>query len=464
MLQNISFLRSLDALYLIFLAMYILAGVPEVPFHGDEATVMYTARDFYYIFVRGEMRHVLYSDKPSEISPDAATEQHLRLLNGPLSRYLYGLVAYTAGYSIEQINGQWDWCCDWQYNQQTGRIPAADLLLRTRFVSALMLAGGAAVMFIIGQQTGGRPVAYLASLYFALNPALLINGRRAMMDSGLMLFSLLVVLAGLWVIRELEDNIPGRGTLRPYRHVALGVVSGLALAAKHTAIFTVGAVFAAGITYEILLVIRQVRAGLRPAPAARWVLSLIGAGLLAFLVFYILNPAWWSDPVGRAGLVLALRTDLLNGQAAAFGGYPDFGAQAMGFLRQVFVVPPQYYEVSNWQAFIGEQIAVYEASPWRGLSMGGSVPGALLFVLFIVIGVITVIRSQKISGGERWLPGIYGLTMLLTTLLLTPLEWQRYYLPAYPAAGLFAAAGLTSLMARMIRRAHIPPFLKRPTG
>jgi len=29
---------------------------------------------------------------------------------------------------------------------------------------------------------------------------------------------------------------------------------------------------------------------------------------------------------------------------------------------------------------------------------------------------------------------------------LTPLEWQRYYLPVYPALGLLGAAGLTRTM------------------
>src|SRR5262245_56840339 len=106
------FPRWTDALYLLCLAVYMLAGVPYVPLHGDEPTVIYTARDFYYIAVQGDMRHVLYSDTPESIAPEAATEQDLRLLNGTLTRYLYGFAAYSAGYSFEQINGQWDWCCD----------------------------------------------------------------------------------------------------------------------------------------------------------------------------------------------------------------------------------------------------------------------------------------------------------------------------------------------------------------
>jgi hypothetical protein len=40
--------------------------------------------------------------------------------------------------------------------------------------------------------------------------------------------------------------------------------------------------------------------------------------------------------------------------------------------------------------------------------------------------------------------------MLLSTLLLTPIEWQRYYLPIYPAIGLLLGLGLTRISQTLV--------------
>jgi 4-amino-4-deoxy-L-arabinose transferase-like glycosyltransferase len=436
-----------DILYCLALSLYILAGVSVVPLHGDESTVIYMARDFYYIFVQGDINHVRYSAAPEAIAPDAATEQELRLLNGTLHRYLYGLAAYSGGYSFEQLNGQWDWCCDWQYNADQGHIPAPDLLLRTRLVSAGLTALACIALFGIGYQLGGRPVAYLAALYFVLNPAILINGRRAMMEGGMLAFTLLTLLAGVWVMRAIEQpETAGRNVLR--RYILLGIFAGLAVAAKHTSAFTVAAVFGACGSYALWRVMTPLPNPLpvnRARGLKRQILLLVGAGILAFGVFYALNPAWWGDISGSVGRGWTLRNQLLDGQVAAFGGYADFGAQVGGWLRQTLFVLPQYYEVANWQGFIADQITAYELSPWRGVSVGGSLVGAVILAGCVLAGIVSLWRDQHISSGLRWLISVYGLAMLALTLLLTPLEWQRYYLPVYPAVALVAALGSTHI-------------------
>ncbi len=120
-----------------------------------------------------------------------------------------------------------------------------------------------------------------------------------------------------------------------------------------------------------------------------------------------------------------LRQDLLGGQTATFGGYADFGAALAGFGRQVFVTPPQYFEVAGWDVYLADQIAAYEGSLWRGLPVG-----ALILVPLVVIGVIYLLR--KTERKLAVLIGGWSLVMLASVLLLTPIEWQRYYLPAYP--------------------------------
>lgn len=162
------------------------------------------------------------------------------------------------------------------------------------------------------------------------------------------------------------------------------------------------------------------------------------AVLVAALTFYVLNPAWWGDPLSRVGDVLRLRQDLLGGQTATFGGYADISSALAGFWRQVFVTPPQYFEVVGWDVYLADQIATYEDSLWRGLPVG-----ALILVPLVVIGVVDLLRRTERS--LRWLIGGWSLVMLASVLLLTPIEWQRYYLPAYPPVLLLAALGVAGI-------------------
>ncbi len=150
--------------------------------------------------------------------------------------------------------------------------------------------------------------------------------------------------------------------------------------------------------------------------------------------------------VGRSGhprrTGARLRADLLTGQTAAFGGYASPGEALGGFFRQVFVNPPQYYEIPAWGGYLADAIARYQNTVWAGVSLGGSTVGGIGLLALTGIGGWSLVSDRKVPDRTRWLIGLWALVMLISTALLTPLEWQRYYLPAYPAVGLLAASGL----------------------
>lgn len=437
--------RYWPPLWLALLAAYMLAGTPLAPFHGDESTLVYMSRDYVYLFFDHDLNKIRYSETPA--SP---TEQHLRLLNGTVAKYLIGLAWHTGGFSPADINEQWDWGADWTYNQQNGHAPTPELLQTVRWSSALLLAAGVMPVFLLGQALGGRRVAVLASLYYALNPALLLNGRRAMMEGSLTFFSLLAVLAGVWFIRSLtpaEDSEKRRGWPAA---LVLGAASGLALASKHTAAFTVAAVFAACGGYVVYRWAKDSRARI-PASLPQ----IIFAAMIAAAVFLALNPAWWGSPLVMPRVVLNLRAELLDIQINAFGGYGGFSDMLGGFFRQVFISLPQYYEVAGWENFIGDQIARYEASPWRGVSVGGSAVGGFALAVMMVFGTWALWRGRQKAGTVRLVVGAWTVSVVAATLLLTPLEWQRYYLPVYPAVGLLAALGVDELTRWILNRQDI---------
>ena len=424
----------------------MLAGTPLVPFHGDEATQIFMSRDYAYQFLQRDLSFITYSEHPT--SP---TEQHLRLINGTINKYLIGLAWHVGGFQLADINQQWDWGADWDYNQHNDHAPTPQLLLTARWPSALFLAAGVVVIFGLGRLLGGQLTGYLVSLYYALNPVLLLNGRRAMMEGSAIFFGLLVVLAGVWFLQHRSW----------WTAALLGLSGGLALASKHTTVFAVAGVFGVCIVATLVSPCQPVKHPTTKADSTNTKPFLniqrlsaasypVVAILLMLLVFYLLNPAWWNNnPIVIGGEVLRLRQELLDVQAEVFGGYSGLSDRVAGFLRQTLIALPQYYEAPGWDAYIGDQIDRYEASVWRGVSIGGSLPGAVALLGIISVGMWALIRDRTISASIRWLMGIWVLMVTLPVLVLTPLEWQRYYLPVYPAIGL--ALGMSYLFRRLKR-------------
>ncbi|HRL13551.1 MAG TPA: phospholipid carrier-dependent glycosyltransferase, partial [Aggregatilineales bacterium] len=231
--------RVIDALWCAVLMVYVMAGVAVVPFHGDESTLIYMSRDYAYQFIDRDLSRLAFDATPDDNrDPEFATQQQLRLLNGTIPKYWMGFSWHVAGYTVDDLNDQWFWGPDYAYNLANGHIPTPDLLQTVRFGTALLMALAVPVAFGIGLTLGGdgargRVTAYAVSLLFALNPALLINGRRAMMESALMLFSLLTVLAAMRFVRA-----------RRWWPV-FGLAIGMAVASKHTTIMAVLPVVAA---------------------------------------------------------------------------------------------------------------------------------------------------------------------------------------------------------------------------
>ncbi|NDJ62837.1 MAG: phospholipid carrier-dependent glycosyltransferase [Chloroflexi bacterium] len=438
-LRHIRLTPRIDALWLLLLAAYILAGTPLVPFHGDESTQIYMSRDYAYQFIQRDLSLVRYSDPP--ISP---AEQYLRLINGTVNKYLMGLAWQLGGFTLADINEQWDWGADWNYNVNFGHKPSDDLLIAARWPSALLLALGVVPMFVLGRWIGGRPVGYLASAYYALNPVLLMNGRRAMMEGSLIAFALLVVVIAIW---WLHQRSVFRLTLGA---IGLGIVAGLALASKHTNAFVVLTVFGTCAVFPLI----AYASGDRSAPllrsiGVRWA-GLALASAQALSVFLLLNPAWWDDPLARPEYVLELRTELLTAQADGPEGYTSLEQQADGFRAFALEAVPQYFEVVTWENYIGAEIVRYEASPWTGVSIGGALIGSMILLGLTIMGLFLLLRRPGIDLAARWVIALWAVAMVATTLLLTPLAWQRYYLPVYPPIGLLAALTIVTVP-RVIR-------------
>jgi 4-amino-4-deoxy-L-arabinose transferase-like glycosyltransferase len=387
-----------------------------------------------------------------------AMDRNLRLLDGRVQKYLGGFAYHLTGGTADSLNKPWLWGADWQYNLDNGHIPAHDLLMAQRWAMGLLLALSVPTAYGIGAHVGGVAGGLLMATLIAVSPNLALNGRRAMMEAPLLLFSLLSALAALRIAAsrqfpaastgranvilnasastESAKNFSALGPLPSALFFLLfGLAAGMAVASKHSGLFTVAPLFGA---LGLWMLWRR---------DGRGVIKLVLAGILSVAVFLAFNPAWWPSPVETAREVLTLRSSLLGVQADAFGGYESFGEYAQGFVDYAVLERPQYYEVAEWGAWIGDEIAAYESSPWV-LSPLMNAIRALFVVAFGVMGIIALIRRRD---GVAWVAAVWIAASVAAAFFLTPLPWARYYLITLPALYTLAAAGFGAFIA-LLRR------------
>ena len=431
-------IHIIDGLWLALLALYIVAGATLVPFHGDESTQIFMGRDYFYLFADGDFSKVIFDDSGAQ----RADEQHLRLLNGTVAKTIFGWVAHSLGLAIDEINDQWFWGRDYEYNRSSGRIPDAPLLNAARLTAALQLALAAAAFFHVLRLSLNRPTAYIASALFTLHPNMLINGRRAMMEGSHILGLTLVLLAGVWLIRERKW----------WTYALLGVCSGFAIATKHPNAIICALVFLAVSAEPVWHLLLQ--RGPSQRAHFRNLAGIAAAGLAACLTFLLLNPAWWSAPLRMPALVLSLRSDLLQIQVDLFGGYESVGEQARGFFHFVLAGQHQYFEVGQWAGYdvISAQIEAYERSGLAGFLFGGTVLYGFVYLALAIFGALTLARDSRIAGDCKRLLLLWIGGSALFTLLVTPLPWARYYLPLVPALIVLASQALFTIATTIRKR------------
>ena len=428
----------IDALWLGCLSLYIIAGAALIPFHGDESTLLLMGRDYHTIFVEGDFAQVLY-DETWSVSPH---EQQLRLLNGTVSKTIYGWLQWLNGIAPQDLNREWHWGRDFDANVARGALPDGDLLRQARLASAMQLALAAVLFFGFVKLTVNRPTAFIASALFALHPNMLINGRRAMMEGSHILGLMLVLLAAAWLLQE----------RRWRRYALLGACAGFAIAAKHPNVTVCALAFLACARGPVWQLARG--RGPRFQQSSKDLLGIALAGCIAVIVFLLLNPAWWNHPGEVARHIIEERQVLLQSQVELYGGYTSFAEQAAGFFQFVFAGARQYFEVSHWATYdvITAQIRAYEGSWLAGLQViGGSGRLGLITILLTLYGALKLGRDARLAREARWLALIWIIGSAVAALWLTPLPWARYYLPLLPAVILLLSYALTRLAQQLFR-------------
>lgn len=460
----------LDAALLVFLVMFILSGIKLVPFHGDESTFIWTSRDYDSIVKQGRHGDVVLVPEKTAYSAD----ENLRLSIGSILVFSIGVARDIANTDIG-LSNRWNWNYPpdagelmWAENKERGALPDTMQLILARACSAAM--GGLSIVFFFlaaKKLLTSRAAAWTASILIATHGDILVNIRRAMQEGPKFLFVSVTLYIAVFILADLKN-----GRLRRGLFVALGIASGLTLAAKQDA-----APFLVAVYSTLALVPFWEKRPDRVSLSN--IACLFAATLLAFASFLALMPIFWglwlnvvfltgvsmlafqmpvlkigktSMTLSITGLVLIVgaiflspnlwnrfavpfsgmvhvRGIILNSQMGYLAGYGlphlDTIDRKAGFLSETVVRSSvMYMEVPTFDIDpINDQIAAYETSPFHG-RMGSLYLDALI-LLFFLMGLWTLART---STSEDLLMCNLLLVPAVILFLSVPLPWQRYFL------------------------------------
>ncbi|MDZ4771138.1 MAG: hypothetical protein SGJ24_18615 [Chloroflexota bacterium] len=448
--------RAASAVVLIALSIYIVAGAVIVPFHGDEPMQIHMSNDYVALTIDRDPDYLKVSP-PYPIDGDGV----LRLINGSVNRYLIGASWHIAGYDSGDLPPRpgWDWGLSYDDNLTTGHRPAGDFMTIARLSSALLTAVGVWLIYASGHAVGGVTGGMIAAAIYALHPVILLNGRRAMQEGSMLAFGMLAIAAACaWTL--LDDRAPA------WRRVSvaalLALAAALALASKHSAIVFVAGAYAV-IGVDMLLR----RAGWRRRIEAIALATVSGG--LAIGLWIMLSPALWNDPSARLGDLLTERAALIDIQVTVnVPGLPMTTAQRIESIAlQPFLRPAQFYEVGYWgeSAAVRAEIAAYRDSFLYGLPLGegiGVIIGGLLTGLALIgigVGLIDGWRRRRSGRGRLMLGASLWTVTVAASLMVNPLDWQRYYLVLIPPLILCVGMGVAAvwtLRSRLVLSAPAP--------
>ncbi|MCZ2098948.1 MAG: glycosyltransferase family 39 protein [Anaerolineae bacterium] len=278
--------RLFDLLWLVLLGVFVFAGMPIATFHGDETNHIYNSNDYATLFIDHRPQDLL-------IQSHALTRlESQRLLDSGVSRYTIGLAWHLAGLTRDDLpDSSYAWDESYDENLEHGLVPPLDRLIIYRIPSTLFTALSVGIVFLIGRLYGGRgsrPLAYFVSGLYALNPIILLNGRRALQEGSLLFWGLLTIYLAFVIAQKRESGlgVPLRWWL------CLIVAGALTQYSKNNGFIYIAAAYLAILVPELVRVHGIAAIALRLAVCAA----------LTVLLFFAISPGLWYDPSARVGI------------------------------------------------------------------------------------------------------------------------------------------------------------------
>jgi 4-amino-4-deoxy-L-arabinose transferase-like glycosyltransferase len=401
------------------LTLRSLLGVEEIPYHPDESTYIYMSSDFEKLLT--DPTGLIYDPATNQI------EQHYRLIDAPIPRYIIGFGRSIAG--LPASNADWDWGKSWKENQESGALPSDQSLLISRLSITILLPISLILIYLTGNSISDRLTSLLALLFFGTSALILLHGRRAMAE-GAVVFG---VSLFLWSLIK--------GTRYPW---FAGLAMALAFSAKQStlALLPVGLLAMVWPPDPLRLNFKKIGANI-----AQYL------GIFAFLAI-ALNPVFWASPLQTIRIAINERQDLLYRQVrdtqelAPEKVMDTPGERVVAVLANIYVAPLMFFEIGNYVPDTRASVERYLSFPGNNLFRGLAGGGVLLFLT--LLGLVSMITQYRTFNEMRKRGIVLFLCSFIFQLagliIMVPLLWQRYVMPLMPFVFLLAAYGFRQII------------------
>ncbi len=411
------------------LATFMFAGVWASEFAPDESQWIFTAR-YLTLFSKGIFNSTEWDSYWVHTQP-------------PLARYVMGASLKARGYDLLALNSPWDFTKEPDENVAEGNMPTDDMLFWARLPMGIISAASVLLMYGIASRVGGPAAGLGAASWLALNSKARELMTRAEADGLLVFFILLGLLLTIILVQRLTPiNKPAPLLTLISLAVFLSFAFGLGMASKLTATLSLAAL---PVALGAVLLFRKVRLrswDWRGVPEA--IVTTVVAGLLAFTIFSLLNPALYRSPLANSLQMFQFRANEMRDQmelyptAALAPGLPRLWAG----VQRPLLTHGVGVSLTVWLA--GEDArGVGEVLPLDAILVALGL-AASLWTLFASI------RSPQYEQGaifER--QGEAAIVALVWTLIFFALivvnmglDWERYTLPLMAFSALWAGVAI----------------------
>ena len=350
---------------------------------------------------------------------------HFALDQPPVARYLIGIARRLAGFGPGELNRPWRSDLPADENVLLGNMPSPALLLAARRPSALLAVGAGLLLWALVRESAGRAAGLLFALLYSFSGYLLVHLRRAMGDPALLFFSALAAFAAARALAAARsDEASSRAkALRALGWLAAsGVAAGLAGASKLNGLALGGVGVVAAVLGASALDAPAVRRAALAALAA-----LLAAGTCA-ATFVAVNPSLHSGPVAHLEAMIELRgRELAGNQRDPRWGLAEPGRRAVVVLDRTLKTYT-VTKVASLNALLGlaGAVALARAAGRRPAARAAAAATALL-------------SAGLFAAGPA---------------LLTPVDWDRYYLFPVVFLTVLIAVGAAAAGGALLRRAR----------
>lgn len=411
--------RAAELIFIFCVVMYIfyLSGIRDINFHGDESQWIATSSVFE-TYVSGDFHSSIWD------------ESHWVLTQPPLPRYYIGLGRLLCGIDNNELNAAYDWSVDYETNQDNGKVPSTRLLNCSRLSMKVLSVFSILSVYYLLKILGGYVPGVIWLMLCLISEYLPLMLGRAMGESPLLASIIFSMLTSYFLLASSNKSLC---PVKMYFYFfILGGSIGLAGASKLNGF----SLLAAGFLLSLIIAFRM-KSNLNNK-IVFFVISNLILVISSQITWIAINPYLWSSPIYRTIKMFNYRVMEMSNQVKLFPLY-----EINGILIRLKVITKRIFQSYASISFIGSWVI-----------------NLFFFIMgfkYILIKSIKNLKNKNINDLSLVF-FIVGITSSMPALI-TPLDWDRYYLLPIFFSTIFIAVGIWTVLRFVLSNSKI--FIRR---